>query len=91
MSQIEALETELGLSLPNEFVHWDEVTQDLVIKYLKQLTTIEKKAYTIGKEHLGTSFHVLKSNGFVTWKRSLMESSATASSASSTSAFATIV
>ena len=69
MSNRTDMETEIGLSLPNEFELWDEITQDLVIKYLKQLNTIEKKAYTIGKEHLGTSFHVLKSNGFLAWKK----------------------
>ena len=33
------------------------------------LDAIEKKAYTIGKHHLGTSFNVVKSNGFVKWKK----------------------
>jgi len=37
--------------------------------YLEQLSTVEKKAYNIAKEHLGSSFHVLRSNGFIDWKK----------------------
>lgn len=63
------LETEIGLELPDNFENYDNLTQESVIKYLKHLDTIEKKAYTIGKEHLGSSFNVLKSNGYIDWKR----------------------
>ena len=63
------IETELGLELPNQFKNYDENTQTLVINYLKHLDPIERKAYTIGKEHLGSSFNVIKSNGFIDWKK----------------------
>jgi len=63
------IETELGLELPNQFKNYDETTQTLVINYLKHLDTIERKAYTIGKAHLGSSFNVIKSNGFIDWKK----------------------
>jgi hypothetical protein len=43
--------------------------QESIIKYLKQLSIIEKKAYSIGKEHLGTSFNVVKSNGYLNWQK----------------------
>jgi hypothetical protein len=33
------------------------------------MNTIEKLAYTIGKQHLGSSFNVLKSNGYINWKK----------------------
>jgi hypothetical protein len=37
------------------------------------LDTIERQAYTIGKKHLGSSFNVVKSNGFYSfaqdWKK----------------------
>ena len=36
-------------------------------KYIAQLTPIEKKAYKIAIEHLGTSFNLKKSNGFCDW------------------------
>ena len=63
------IETELGLELPNQFKNYDETTQTLVINYLKHLDSIERKAYTIGKAHLGSSFNVVKSNGFIDWKK----------------------
>lgn len=63
------LETELGLELPNSFEKYDEVIKESLIKYLKHLNPIEKQAYTIGKQHLGSSFNVLKSNGYVNWKK----------------------
>ena len=65
----EEIETELGLELPNNFENYSLETQDLVVKYLKQLGNIEKKAYTIGKAHLRSSFNLIKSNGFVDWKK----------------------
>ena len=63
------IETELGLELPKQFKNYDETTQYLVINYLKHLDLIERKAYTIGKAHLGSSFNVVKSNGFIDWKK----------------------
>lgn len=63
------IETDLGLELPDQFKNYDETTQSLVINYLKHLDPIERKAYTIGKEHLGSSFNVIKSNGFIDWKK----------------------
>lgn len=65
----EQTERELGLELPDNFETYDESTQQLIVAYLKQLNAIERKAYTIGKEHLETSFNVVKSNGFVDWKK----------------------
>jgi hypothetical protein len=63
------IETELGLELPNNFEKYDEKTKNELVNYLKQLNKIEKQAYKIGKEHLGSSFNVIKSNGFVDWKK----------------------
>jgi hypothetical protein len=63
------IESELGLELPNNFENYDENTQHLIINYLKQLDKIERQAYSIGKNHLGSSFNVVKSNGFVDWKK----------------------
>jgi len=63
------IETEIGLELPNNFEKYDENTQQLIVDYLKQLDKIEKQAYSIGKIHLGSSFNVVKSNGFIDWKK----------------------
>lgn len=63
------IETELGLELPNQFENYNIEIQELIVKYLKHLNIIERQAYTIGKKHLGTSFNVIKSNGFINWKK----------------------
>jgi hypothetical protein len=63
------IETELGLELPNNFENYDDSSKTDIINYLKQLDAIERKAYTIGKQHLGTCFNVIKSNGFAEWKK----------------------
>jgi hypothetical protein len=65
----QTIESELGLELPNNFEIYDKNTQQLIINYLKQLDKIERQAYSIGKNHLGSSFNVVKSNGFVDWKK----------------------
>ncbi len=67
--EMNLIETELGLELPNNFQNYSQETQELIINYLKHLGTIERQAYTIGKRHLGTSFNVVKSNGFLYWKK----------------------
>jgi hypothetical protein len=63
------IELEIGLELPSLFEKYDIEVQELVIKYLKHLNKIERQAYTIGKSHLGSSFNIVKSNGFVDWKK----------------------
>ena len=62
-------ELQLGLQLPDNFEKYDINIQTLIIQYLSQLETIDKKAYKIAKEHLGSSFNVVKSNGFCDWKK----------------------
>jgi len=66
---ITELIAELDVELPNNFYNYDQETQELIVKYIHQLDRIEKMAYTIGKQHLGTSFNVVKSNGFIDWKK----------------------
>ena len=55
------------LPLPNNFVNYDIELQSSVIEYITQLSDIEKKAYKIAQIHLGSSFNVVKSNGYNTW------------------------
>jgi hypothetical protein len=38
--------------------------------YLETLSEKELKAYAIAKSHLGTSFQLEKSNGYLKWKNS---------------------
>ena len=65
------IETRLGLELPNNFEQYDDTIKYLIVRYLEQLNSIERIAYGIGKEHLGSSFNVVKSNGFNNWKKKL--------------------
>jgi hypothetical protein len=43
----------------------------LVEEYLNQLSIQEKKAFQIAKNHLGSSFHIIKSNGYNEWLKKL--------------------
>lgn len=38
-------------------------------QYLCEMNDIQRKTYNIAKEHLGTSFNLVKSNGFKEWKK----------------------
>lgn len=40
--------------------------KDKVAEYVQSLTEIEKLAMEIAKKHLGSSFDIKKSNGFLT-------------------------
>jgi len=42
--------------------------QKEIYEYLNGLDNIQKKAYQIAYDHLGTSFNVARSNGFKAWK-----------------------
>lgn len=55
------------LKLPDNFESYDIKLQTSIIEYLSQLSSIEKKAYKIAKEHLGSSFNIIKSNGYCDW------------------------
>ena len=53
--------------LPNNFYELDEQIQINISDYLNQLNPIEVRAYGIAKSHLGTSFNILRSNGYNDW------------------------
>lgn len=61
------IETSIGIPLPKNFESENESIQKNIVKYLEHLNPIEKKAYAIGYKHLGTSFNLLKSNGYNNW------------------------
>jgi hypothetical protein len=63
------IELDIGLELPSLFEKYDPIIQESIIKYLKHLDKIERQAYTIGKAHLGSSFNIVKSNGFIDWNK----------------------
>ena len=51
-----------------QFEMYDEKTQQSILLYLNQLNTLEIKAYHIARDHLGSSFNIVKSNGYISWK-----------------------
>ena len=58
--------------------------QQLVAEYMDQLSDVERKACAIAKDHLGSSFNIVKSNGFNDWlKERTTKISVTTSAASS--------
>jgi hypothetical protein len=71
MSSEPALEMnlDLDLKLPEHVLSYSVEIQQSVSQYLKQLSNKERIAYTIAKEHLGTSFNIVKSIGYTTWKK----------------------
>jgi hypothetical protein len=58
-----------SVELPSQFYNYDEETQNSILDYLNGLTDIQKKAYVIAKHHLGSSFNIVKSNGYIDWKK----------------------
>ena len=45
----------------------DQDLSNLISIYITQLSASEQIALQIAREHLGTSFHIQKSNGFIQW------------------------
>jgi len=45
--------------------------QMLLDKYIESLSEKELKAYHIAKSHLGSSFSLEKSRGFIDWKKKI--------------------
>jgi hypothetical protein len=56
-----------AIELPESFQTYDENIQKLIMEYLHQLNPIELKAYNIAMKHLGSSFNLIKSNGYCDW------------------------
>ena len=42
-------------------------TTPSIQQYLAQLDDIQKRAHDIAKQHLGTSYNIAKSNGYMDW------------------------
>ena len=55
------------IELPNNYSEYSLEEQILVLEYLNQLNNIQKHAYKIEKEHLSSSFHIIKSNEYKEW------------------------
>ena len=60
---------ELDLIIPSYVKEYSYENQKEIYEYLKQLNILEKKAFKIAQNHLGTSFHIGRSNGFKDWMK----------------------
>ncbi len=69
MSQEQLDFEKTNLPIPDSVLKLSMEKQTEVYNYLIQMNEYQKKAYLIAKDHLGTSFNVIKSNGFVEWKK----------------------
>lgn len=49
-------------------VYTDSLSEQIHV-YLTQLNDTQLKAYRVAKRHLGSSFNLVKSNGFVEWSK----------------------
>jgi enolase len=68
MSDINSPEwSNIEVPIPESVFTYPAETQDSIYRYLLQLDGLEKKAYLIAKDHLGTSFHILRSTGYLSW------------------------
>lgn len=56
----------INLHSSNKNIEEVEV-KDFEKEYIKQLSVQEKTAFQIAKNHLGSSFHIRKSNGYNEW------------------------
>jgi len=56
----------------NKLIEVDKPTlKEETEKFITTLDEKEMKAYLIAKDHLGSSFQLEKSNGFLKWKKSV--------------------
>jgi hypothetical protein len=59
----------LGIPIPELVLKMPYDKQSEIYNYLKNMDDMEKKAYLIAKQHLGSSFNICKSNGYKDWKK----------------------
>jgi hypothetical protein len=57
----------LNLPISQKIAVLSEETQQLIFNYLKDLSETEKICYKIAYEHLGSSFDIVRSNGYSDW------------------------
>ena len=60
----------LKLPISELIKNYSKEIQIEIFNYLNELDDNNKKAYEIAYDHLGSSFNILRSNGFKEWKKS---------------------
>jgi hypothetical protein len=68
MSQ-ESMFKSLNINVPESVNLYSIEQQKEIYEYLNEMNELEKKTYEIAVSHLGTSFNIYRSNGFVSWKK----------------------
>jgi hypothetical protein len=58
----------LNMKIPELIKTYPLEKQREVFQYLSELDDLNKKAYEIAADHLGSSFNIYRSNGFKEWK-----------------------
>jgi hypothetical protein len=59
--------SEINHLLPDNFQQYSSEIKQQIRDYLMQLSLLDRRACKIAKEHLETSYNVVKSNGFQEW------------------------
>ena len=59
----------LELPIPNIVLSYSIEKQREIFEYLSEMHEKERVGYKIAFDHLGSSFNICRSNGFITWKR----------------------
>jgi len=60
----------LNIKISNNVKAYPYDKQKEIFEYLSEMDEMNKKAYQIAFDHLGSSFDVLRSNGYKEWKNS---------------------
>ena len=69
MNQNSMNKNEIDNLLPANLAEYSESDQILVRGYIDSFDETQRKAYLLAREHLGTSFHITRSNGFKSWAK----------------------
>jgi competence protein ComGC len=59
--------SDLNLPIPDIVYKAPLETQQNIYEYLISMDSMQKTAYIIAMDHLGSSFNILKSNGYIEW------------------------
>ena len=59
----------INISIPETIKRFSPENQQEIFNYLKSMDDSHKKAYEIALDHLGSSYNIYRSNGFMEWKK----------------------
>jgi hypothetical protein len=60
-------DNEIGMDIPDIVFSYGIDVKENVLQYLKNLGEKERIAYKIAYSHLGTSFNIIRSTGYIEW------------------------